>query len=90
MYGSYIATMFISQLLVFSQILHADSIVSKMPYLSETWHLYLLLFIASVVSVLPLILSRTKIIEDNANRAIVHATLLNLVILVILIGPYFF
>ncbi|MBU0905352.1 MAG: hypothetical protein KKF57_09150, partial [Firmicutes bacterium] len=89
-YGSYIATMFISQLLVFSQVLHADSIVSKMPYLSETWHLYLLLFIACVVSVLPLFLSRTKIIEDNANRAIVHATLLNLVILVILIGPYFF
>lgn len=90
MYGSYIATMFISQLLVFSQILHADSIVTKIPYLSETWHLYLLLFIASVVSVLPLILSRTKIIEDIANRAIVHATLLNLAILVILIGPYFF
>lgn len=90
MYGSYIATMFISQLLVFSQILHADSIVSKMPYLSENWHLYLLIFIASVASVLPIFASRTKIIEDNVNRGIVNATLLNLVILVILIGPYFF
>lgn len=89
MYGSYIAAMFFSQLLVFSQVLHADSIVSKMP-LSETWHLYLLLLIGSVVSVLPIFVSRTKIIEDNANRAIVHATLLNLVILVIVIGPYFF
>ncbi len=90
MYGSYIVTMLIIQILVFSQIFHADSIVSKIPYLSGILHLYLLLFIVSVVSVLPLLLSRTKISEDNANRAIVHATLLNLVILVILTGPYFF
>ncbi|MET1014164.1 MAG: hypothetical protein ABWX61_06605 [Paenisporosarcina sp.] len=90
MYSSYIVVMLISQLSVFSQLLKPDLMVSRIPYLSETWHLYLILLTASVVSVLPLFLSRTKIIEDNANRAIVHVTLLNLVILFILLGPYIF
>jgi hypothetical protein len=90
MYISYMIVMFISQFLIFSQILHPDVIVSKMPYLSETWHIYMILLIVSIVSVLPILLSRTKINEDNANRAIVHATILNLLLLFILIGPYFF
>ena len=90
MYASYMVMMVSSQVIVFSLFLQTSSIVSNVPYLSETWHLNLLILSTNVVSVLPILLSRTKINEDNANRAIVHATLLNLVILVIFIGPYFF
>ncbi|MET1014165.1 MAG: hypothetical protein ABWX61_06610 [Paenisporosarcina sp.] len=90
MFTAYMVVMFFSQYLVFSQILHSDLIASKTPYLSESWQVYMILLMASIVSVLPLLLSRTKINEDNANRAIVHATLLNLVILFVLLGPYFF
>lgn len=90
MYIAYMVTLLITQFLLFSQLLHPETMVSKMIYLSETWHIYLILLIATIVSVLPLFLSLTKLNDDNANRALVHATILNLFILLLLIGPYFY
>lgn len=90
MYVSYMIALFIIQFLFFSQLLHPDTMVSKMIYLSETWHIYMILLISTIVSVLPVFLSLTKLDDDNTNRAIVHATVLNLVILFIVIGPYFY
>lgn len=90
MYIAYMVTLLISQFLLFSQLLHPETMVSKMIYLSETWHIYMILLIATIVSVLPVFLSLTKLDDDNSNHALVHATVLNLFILLILIGPYFY
>lgn len=90
MYIAYMVTLLITQFLLFSQLLHPETMVSQMIYLSETWHIYMILLIATIVSVLPVFLSLTKLDDDNTNRAIVHATILNLFTLFILIGPYFY
>lgn len=79
----------ITQIVLFSTILHPEKIVLKAPYLSEDWHVFLVVILAEVLCVLPVLLSRTKVSEDNFNTLILHTTGLNLFILFLIFGPYF-
>jgi len=78
-----------SQLVSFSTLIHPERMISKAPYLSEVWHVYLVIFIASIACVLPVFLSRTKVTEDNFNSLILYTTAMNLIIILFIIGPYF-
>lgn len=79
----------ITQIVLFSTILHPEKIVLKAPYLTEDWHVFLVVILAGVLCVLPVLLSRTKVSEDNFNTLILHTTGLNLFILFLILGPYF-
>lgn len=79
----------ISQLILFSTVLHPERIVLKAPYLTEDWHVSLVIIIAGIGCILPVLLSRTKVTDDNCNILILHTTGLNLFILFMLLGPYF-
>lgn len=78
-----------SQLVSFSTIIHPERMLSKAPYLTEVWHVYLVIFIASIACVLPVFLSRTKVTEDNFNSLILYTTAMNLIIILLIFGPYF-
>jgi hypothetical protein len=78
-----------SQLLLFSTVLHPEKIVLKAPYLTEDWHVSIVVIIAGMGCLLPVLLSRTKVTEDNCNLLILYTTGLNLFILFLLLGPYF-
>ncbi|WP_019414989.1 hypothetical protein [Paenisporosarcina sp. TG20] len=78
-----------SQFVIFSTMLHPEKILLKAPYLTEVWHVFLVLFIAGIGCILPVILSRTKVTDDNCNILILYTTGLNLFILFMLLGPYF-
>jgi hypothetical protein len=79
----------ISQLMLFSTVLHPERIVLKAPYLTEDWHVSLVIIIAGIGCILPVLLSRTKVTDDNCNILILYTTGLNLFILFLLLGPYF-
>ena len=79
----------ISQLVLFSTVLHPERIVLKTPYFTEDWHVFFVIIIAGIGCILPVLLSRTKVNEENGNILILYTTGLNLFILFILIGPYF-
>ncbi|HLG26531.1 MAG TPA: hypothetical protein VI423_01965 [Paenisporosarcina sp.] len=79
----------ISQLVLFSTVLHPERIVLKAPYLTEDWHVSLVIIIAGIGCILPVLLSRTKVTDDNCNILILYTTGLNLFILFLLLGPYF-
>jgi hypothetical protein len=79
----------ITQIVLFSTILHPEKIVLKAPYLTEDWHVFLVVILAGVLCVVPVLLSRTKVSEDNFNTLILHTTGLNLFILFLILGPYF-
>ena len=77
------------QLILFATILHPEKIVSKAPYLTADWHVSLVIIIAGIGCILPLLLSRTKVTDDNFNILMMFTTALNLLILFLLLGPYF-
>ncbi|MDX1806801.1 MAG: hypothetical protein R3267_07235 [Paenisporosarcina sp.] len=81
--------LFISQLVLFATVLHPEKIILKAPYLTEVWHVSLVVIIAGIGCILPVLLSRTKVTEDNCNLLILYTTGLNLFILFLLLGPYF-
>jgi hypothetical protein len=79
----------ITQLVLFATVLHPEKIVLKAPYLTEDWHVSLVIVIAGIGCILPVLLSRTKVTDDNCNILILYTTGLNLFILLLLLGPYF-
>jgi hypothetical protein len=79
----------ITQLVLFATIFHPERIVLKAPYLTETWHVYLVIVIAGIGCLLPVFLSRLKVTYDNSNQLFLYTSLLNLIILFLLLGPYF-
>lgn len=81
--------LFFCQFLLFSNFFHPERVTSYSPYLTEVWHVYLVIFIAGIGCLLPVFLSRTKITEDNFNQIILYTSLMNLLILLIILGPYF-
>ena len=81
--------MFASQLVLFATAFHPDRIVVASPFLTEVWQVLLLIVITLVLSLLPLFLTRTKVTYDNFNPVILYTFGMNLVILFLLIGPYF-
>lgn len=83
------AFLFTTQVAVFTKIYHFEGFVSRIPFIQEGWQLLLLLAICIVVSILPILLVRKKVTEDNFNSTIMYITFLNLVLLLIIIGPYF-
>lgn len=78
----------LSQLFIFSTILHPERMISSAPYLSEVWHVYLVIVIAGIGSLLPVFLTRTKVTEDSFNQLLLYTTLMNLLFLFFIIGPY--
>ncbi len=79
----------LSQLLIFSSIFHPERIIASAPYLSEVWHVYLVIVIAGISSLLPVFLTRTKVSDDNFNQLLLYTTLMNLLFLFFILGPYF-
>jgi hypothetical protein len=79
----------ITQLVLFATVLHPEKIVLKAPYLTEDWHVSLVVVLAGIGSILPVLLSRTKVTDENCNILILYTTGLNLFILLLLLGPYF-
>jgi hypothetical protein len=79
----------ITQLVLFATVLHPEKIVLKAPYLTENWHVFLVIVLAGLGSILPVLLSRTKVTDENCNILILYTTGLNLFILLLLLGPYF-
>lgn len=80
----------ITQLILFATVLHPEKIILKAPYLTENWHVFLVVILAGIGCILPLLLSRTKVTDDNCNVLILKITGLNLSILFIVLGPYFY
>ncbi len=78
-----------TQLVLFTSVFHPEKIVLKAPYLTEDWHVYLVVVLAGLISILPVLLSRTKVTDDNCNILILYTTGLNLFTLFVLFGPYF-
>jgi len=84
-----VCALLLFQLALFSKIFNSERMVTRAPYLTEVWHVSLVIFIAAIGCILPVVLSRTKITEDNSHLMILYATALNLMILFFLLGPYF-
>lgn len=87
--GLHVVSLMAFQLVLFLTVFTSERIVIKAPYLTELWHVPLIIVLAAIGCFLPILLSRTSIIEDNWNPMIVLTTSLNLFILFILLGPYF-
>jgi len=79
----------VSQFVIFSTLLHPERIVANAPYLFEIWHVYLVIGIAGIGSLLPLFLTLTKVTDENFNKLLLYTTLMNLIIIFFLLGPYF-
>jgi hypothetical protein len=79
----------ITQLILFATVLHPEKIVLKAPYLTENWQVFLVIILAGIGCILPLLLSRTKVTDDNCNVLILKITGLNLSISFLVLGPYF-
>lgn len=84
-----VGALLLLQLWLFSKIFNSESMVSRAPYLTEVWHVWVVVFVSAIGCILPVVLSRTKITEDNSLLMILYATALNLMILFFLLGPYF-
>lgn len=78
-----------SQLVLFHTLFHSEQIVSKAPYLTEVWHVSVVIIISCLVSILPVLLTRTKVNDDNYNMLILFTTGMNLICMFFLLGPYF-
>lgn len=79
----------ITQLVLFATVFNPERIVFNAPYLTENWHVYLVIVIAGVGCLLPVFLSRLKVTYDNFNQLFMYTTVMNLIILFFLLGPYF-
>lgn len=78
-----------TQLILFSTIFHPERIVFNAPYLTEIWHVYLVIVIAGIGCLLPIFLSRIKATYDNSNQLILYTSIMNLIIIFLILGPYF-
>ncbi|WP_075618390.1 hypothetical protein [Paenisporosarcina indica] len=79
----------VSQLVLFNTLFNSEQIVSKAPYLTEAWHVSVVIIISGLLSILPVLLTRTKVNDDNFNMLILYTSGINLVCLFFLLGPYF-
>lgn len=78
-----------TQLVLFNKIFNPERIVVSAPFLTEVNHVYLVLIISIIASLLPILLSKTRVIEENFNIMMIYTTAFNLLILFFLLGPYF-
>ena len=78
-----------TQIVMFIVLFNPERILLRAPYLTEVWHVSTVSVIAGILCILPVLLTRTKVTEDNFNKYLLFTTGLNLLIMVILIGPYF-
>ena len=67
-----------------------ENLVYNIPFITETWHFVILLFIASILSTIPLLLARYKVNEDTFNVIVLYTTCMNTTVLFFLVGPYLF
>ena len=79
----------VTQVMLFNNFFNPERILLRAPYLTEVWHVSTVSVIAGVLCVLPILLTRTKVTEDNFTKILMLTTGMNLLIMLILIGPYF-
>lgn len=78
-----------TQLVLFNKIFNPERIVVSAPFLTEVGHVYLVLIVSAIASVLPVLLSKTRVIEENFNIMMLYTVAMNLFVLFFLLGPYF-
>lgn len=78
-----------TQLVLFNKIFNPERIVVSAPFLTEVSHVYLILIVSAIASVLPILLSKTRVVEENFNIMMLYTVAMNLFILFFLLGPYF-
>ncbi|MFF2755581.1 hypothetical protein ACFVR1_17835 [Psychrobacillus sp. NPDC058041] len=86
----HIITLFSIQTYFIYNFTSIESIIYKIPYISENWHFVILLVISTILSIIPLKILRYKLMEDTFNLFVVYTTFMNLIILFFLVGPYLF
>lgn len=79
----------VSQLILFNTLFHPEKFVSNAPYLTEVSHVSFVIIISGIVSILPVLLTRRKVNDNNFNILILFTTGMNLLCLFFLLGPYF-
>lgn len=84
----YVIALLFFQVFGFFRMMNEAAIVYNIPFITQPWQLVGLLLISMVLTLLPLIVSKTKITEDDFNSSILYITLMNLTTLFLLIGPY--
>ncbi|AYC28804.1 hypothetical protein [Paenisporosarcina cavernae] len=88
-YASHIVMLVVVQVILFVTLFNSDRIVARIPYLTEDWQLSLILLLTGILSISPMLITRKKVTEDNLMRMVLHVTLLNLAILMVIVGSYF-
>jgi len=83
------AYLFGIQVIIFTMLFNVEPFVANIPFLNHVWQLILLLAGCILISLLPVLWIHKKVTEDNFNSFIMYLTFMNLVILLILTGPYF-
>ena len=67
-----------------------ESIIYNVPFVSNIWQFTIFMIIAILVSIVPLLLLRQKVSEENFNVFTLYSMFMNLAILFLLVGPYIF
>ncbi|MFC4409704.1 hypothetical protein ACFOZY_04555 [Chungangia koreensis] len=81
--------LFLIQLIIFTKVFYVEQFVVTIPFLNHVGQLILLLAVCIIISMLPILFIRKRLTEENFNSSIMYVTFTNLVILLIVIGPYF-
>lgn len=76
------------QAFAFMKIMNGQFMIANTPYISTAGQFVGLLLLSMVLTVLPIVVTRMKIIDDHFNSIIFYISLLNLTALFVLIGPY--
>ncbi|MEI4770467.1 hypothetical protein WAX74_12550 [Psychrobacillus sp. FJAT-51614] len=86
----HLVALFIFQSIFLVKFTYIQSIIDRIPFITENWHFILLLLLAIILSTIPLFIVRHNVSEETFNLFVLYTTFMNLSILFILIGPYLF
>jgi len=72
----------------FMKIMNVQFMIANTPYISTAWQFAGLLLLSMVLTVLPIVVTRMKITDDHFSSIILYISVLNVLALFVLIGPY--
>ncbi|MFC4409050.1 hypothetical protein ACFOZY_01230 [Chungangia koreensis] len=84
----YVIALLIFQVFGFFKMMNEAAIIYNIPFITQPWQLVALHAISMVLTLLPLLIAKMKVTEDEFNTIILYTTLMNLTTLFLLIGPY--
>lgn len=84
----YVFALLTFQIIGFFKLINEAAIIYNVPFISEPWQLVGLLILSMALTLLPLLVAKMKITEDDFNTIILYITLMDLTTLFLLIGPY--